>query len=482
MTAPVWNDGARIARPSDSLPAADHVNAVVVGAGLTGLCTALRLAEAGRKVVVAEARSVGACASGASTGKVTVLQGNRLSLLAESFSIDVAQDYLRAHQHGVEEILRLCSARQVPFERANAFTYAGTPEGVNKVRNEFEVCRELGLPVSSHDSLDTAFPVHAAVELPDQVQLDPVALLDGLVAAVVAAGGRVVEGCRVTGLEESDDRVAVETTAGRLSADHVILATASPILDHVLTTTELVPHRSYLCAFDLAGSAPESSAPEDALPEGMFVSVDSPSRTLRKATVNAQRVLLVGGNGHRTGEAISTQELIGDLESWTVEHFPNARMTHAWSAQDHHPTGMVPLVTTFGSDEGRVHFAGGYSKWGITGAPAAARIISDRILGRPETVSFGTPSKLGAMKNAVKSQAKTPAMMVGNLVREGLKPTAETTVGGETVEVSLVCPHAGGICTWNDAESSWDCPLHGSRFDADGSVLEGPATTDLKRL
>ncbi len=472
MSAPVWNDDTRAAVPSAQLPVADHVNALVVGAGLTGLFTALRLAETGRKVIVAEARSVGACASGASTGKATVLQGNRLSLLAEAFSIDVARDYLRAHRYGFEEILGLCSARRIPFERAGAFTFAGTEQGVKKVRREFEVCRELGLPVSTHDTLHTDFPVHAAVELPDQVQLDPVSLLAGLVSAVVDAGGLIVEGCRVTGLDEAGDRVFVETTAGRLSADHVVLATASPILDHVPTTTELVPHRSYLCAFDLDGP----------LPEGMFVSVDSPSRTLRSAIVNGRRVLLVGGNGHRTGEAIGTQELVDDLESWTAKHFPGARMTHAWSAQDHHPIGMVPLVTTFGSDQGRVHFAGGYSKWGITGAPAAARSLSDRILGRAETISFGTPTKLGEAKNAMKSHAKTPAMMVGNLVREGLRPKGEAIVDGQEVEVCLVCPHAGGICTWNDAESTWDCPLHGSRFSASGTVLEGPATSDLKRL
>ena len=41
--------------------------------------------------------------------------------------------------------------------------------------------------------------------------------------------------------------------------------------------------------------------------------------------------------------------------------------------------------------------------------------------------------------------------------------------------------HLKGIVSWNDAEKSWDCPLHGSRFSADGDVIEGPSTRGLER-
>jgi Rieske Fe-S protein len=46
-------------------------------------------------------------------------------------------------------------------------------------------------------------------------------------------------------------------------------------------------------------------------------------------------------------------------------------------------------------------------------------------------------------------------------------------------QVSMRCPHLGCLVRFNAAERSWDCPCHGSRFDVDGAVLEGPAVTGL---
>lgn len=60
-----------------------------------------------------------------------------------------------------------------------------------------------------------------------------------------------------------------------------------------------------------------------------------------------------------------------------------------------------------------------------------------------------------------------------------MAPTAVSTVDGRSCRVSGVCTHLGGILAWNDIEKSWDCPIHGSRFAPDGTLLEGPATTDL---
>lgn len=465
MNTPFWPQPVTN-HPVD-FPADAHVDVAVVGAGFTGLITALLLAEEGRSVAVLEARGVGAGASGSTTAKTTLLQGIRLSTLARTHSIDVAADYLAAHRFGQGWLRHFCEDNAVDAHTVSAFTYAPTEDSVADIRREYEVAQELGLPVALHDNLLTPFPVHTAVELPEQFQLNPADLLTALARRVTDAGATVTEGARVTDLTADDEagRATVTTTAGDMTAGHVVLATATPILDKGTSTMSLVPERSYLCAYD--------PAPGSVLPDGMFLSVGSPGISLRTYLDGEEPRLLVGGAGHRTGQSRDTNEQIAEIDAWTDEHFPGARRTHSWSAQDYHPVGMVPLAETMSWGDGRVHFAGAYSKWGMTGAPAAARRVADLILGRPEQISFGSPSVVGSAATTATQQTGAVTAQVSNIV---------DTVRDRNRQVSRVCPHMGGTLAWNEAEQSWDCPLHGSRFTADGALLEGPATQDLKRL
>lgn len=501
MNTPLWpNPHPGYSVP---LPAGEHVDVAVVGAGFTGLITALLLAETGRSVAVLEAREVGAGASGATTAKTTLLQGTRLSSLVSTHNREVAADYLTANRFGQDWLREFCAEQAVPTHRTGAFTFAATEKGVKQVRKEHELARELGLPTVLHDHLATPFPVHAAVELPEQLQLNPTDLLSALCRAVTDAGATITEHARVTGLQPDAEasRVEIGTSAGQLSAGQVVLATATPILDKRIATMELVPQRSYLCAFD--------PAPDTVLPDGMFIGVESPSLSLRTATVSGRTKLLVGGYGHRTGETRSTVEQLTAIEERTAEHFPGSKRTHGWSAQDYHPVSMIPMIEPLGWGEGLIHFAGGYSKWGMTSAPAAAHSVADLVLDRPAQVSFGSPSTLGTVRNTAQLQSGAAVSQVDNLVqavtgsgdhrgngpddsttddsganvsREGLRPVGEATVDGRVCRVSLVCPHMGGTLAWNDSEESWDCPLHGSRFTAEGALLEGPAVDHLERL
>jgi nitrite reductase/ring-hydroxylating ferredoxin subunit len=193
--------------------------------------------------------------------------------------------------------------------------------------------------------------------------------------------------------------------------------------------------------------------------------------------------------------------------SWTTDHFPGAELTHRWSAQDYQSHNLVPFVGPLPGGGGHVFIGTGYNKWGITNAVTAGLRISGHILGeqpgwgkvmehrvrRPadlvETTkanaSVGVAAALG-WGNATFSRpiehVKKPAEGQAVRAREGVQPIGLSTVDGRTCAVSLVCPHLKGVLNWNDAERSWDCPLHGSRFSARGELLEGPATEDLARV
>jgi nitrite reductase/ring-hydroxylating ferredoxin subunit len=214
-------------------------------------------------------------------------------------------------------------------------------------------------------------------------------------------------------------------------------------------------------------------------------------------------LLLVGGNGHPVGRhSRNPSELIADLADWTSRWFEGAERTQVWSAQDYEAHGGVPFVGKLPRGGGRVYLATGYSKWGMTNSVAAAlrirgEIVDDeppwaRTLGtrvsKPASAiryfrAMGVAAAQGwlsAELHPLKEEDRTPAEGTGVVGAERGEPVAVSTVDGRTCALSAICTHLGGIVRFNDLEKSWDCPLHGSRFAADGTLLEGPATSSLK--
>ena len=477
----------------------DH-DVVVVGAGLTGLTTALLLARAGRDVTVLEARSVGAVATGNTTAKLSALQGTHLSRVRSHHSRTVLRAYVEAQREAVAWVLRFCADHDVPVQRRTAFTYAAARSEVSTVRREHAVAEEAGLPVEWHDELDVPFPAHAATALPDQAQFDPMDLLQALVEQLRAHGGRLHQGVRVVrahadGGVEGGPRLELDD-ATQVRAREVVLATGAPLLDRGLHFARVEAQRSYGLAFRTGAGSPA--------PEGMYLSAGSDSRSIRDAPRGEDRLLLVGGSGHGVGRVRSELEHVDRLRSWTREHFPGAVETHRWSAQDYAPADALPFVGLVPRGGRHLRMATGYEKWGMTNAVAASLTLAGQVLGSEPSwattlasahvgargalemarMNLGVSAALGLglVQGTVRPAPRDPAPGQGAVGRQGVVPTGRSQdASGRECAVVGICTHLGGILSWNDAEESWDCPLHGSRFAADGAVLEGPATRPLKR-
>ncbi|MDX6277489.1 MAG: hypothetical protein QOJ72_1617 [Nocardioidaceae bacterium] len=481
--------------PDQPLPAGDVLDDVVVGAGITGLTTALLLARAGRRVAVLEAGVVGSLASGNTTAKVSLLQGTKISRMLGYQSEHVTRAYIDGNREGQQWMLTFCADHGVPVQHRDAVTYASSPEQRSALEDELRATHAVGLETQLVDSLDVPFPQYGGVLLPDQAQLDPLDLLTALVAQIREHGGSVHQRQRVTNVSYSGDRTVTLESVVTLRAHHVVLATGSPILDRGLYFAKLEPQRSYALAFD---------APDNVVPDGMYLSAGSPSRSVRDAPRADGRRLLVGGNGHVVGRTSSERAQVDDLREWTAKHFPGAVETHAWSAQDYRSHDSFPYVGALPRGGGRIFVATGFDKWGMASGVMAGRSISaqildqppswQRVMGRRITRPSGmahvalTNAKVGvaATQSAVASEVQPapeqPAEGDGKVGRRGIVPTGVATVDGETCAVRAICTHLGGVLKWNDNERTWDCPLHGSRFKVDGAVIEGPAVRDLHRL
>ena len=487
----LWLDRAQPIT-DDLLPADGRVETLVVGGGITGLTTALLLARAGRRVAVVEARTIGAVATGNTTAKISLLQGTRLSTILGRQSERVGQAYVDANREGQQWLLRFCEDHEVPVQARDAITYAASAGEVDTVRKEHDAATALGLDVSWQDALDVPFPLHGATVVADQAQFDPMDALAALAEELQGHGGTIHQGRRVTSVSKvGKPRVELDT-GETLHAEDVVLATGTPILDRGLYFAKLEPMRSYALAFT-----------HPSPPQAMYLSAGSSSRSVRDAPGLEGDFLLVGGSGHPVGRADRETDHVNELREWTASHFPGATETHQWSAQDYSSHDGIPYVGKLPRGMGNIYVAAGFGKWGMTNGVAAARSISAQILGKPTSWSKVLGRRItrpAGILNGVKINAEVGVALTRGLVgaemrrapesppegegevgRRSLVPTGVATVDGRTCAVAAVCTHLGGVLSWNDVEQSWDCPLHGSRFDVDGEVLEGPATRPLAK-
>ncbi|GAC69953.1 putative oxidoreductase [Gordonia soli NBRC 108243] len=358
---------------------------------------------------------------------------------------------------------------------------------------EHEIARDAGLPTHRADCPELPFPVRAAVHLDEQLQIDPMPVLRALADEIRSHGGQIIEGVRVRRVSSDRNRQLVHTDNGTLSTESVVLATGTPVLDRGGYFARVHAMRSYAAAFEVDGE----------IPRQMYLGADEPSVSLR--TVPRRDgpgdLLLVGGFGHEVGRARSEQQHVDEMLGWTDRWFPGARRVARWSAQDYESFDQLPYVGRLLPGTERLLVATGFAKWGLSNGVAAALALAGRLLGghqewaepfRPWRNSelFSLPSAARANTQVgvqlfagytqlVRPSDPNPAEGHGVVGRHGLRPRGTCTVDGETTSVVPVCTHLLGALRWNDAEHTWDCPLHGSRFDRRGEVLEGPATRPL---
>ncbi|MGR6742683.1 FAD-dependent oxidoreductase [Microbacterium sp. F1-18] len=505
---PLWKTDVSAPTGTPFEPGQRH-DVVIVGAGLTGLATALELVRSGMDVAIVERGGIGELASGSNTGKISLLQGTTLSSLRRHHPASLVRAYADANRDGFEWVARAADELGVSTTVRTAYTYAHGADGVASVTEEYRAAREAGLAVRLAGPEELAAgPVRmvSAVALDDQRAIDPMSLLTALATAFVAAGGRLHLNTAVRRVRVVP-RPRVDTEAGTLFAAKIVLATGAPLTDRGLYFAKVSGMRSACVSFDLEGE----------VPDGMYLSADSPTRSVRTVTAadgagggtDAAPQLIVGGAGHPVGRVESELAMLEELVTWARETFPVGTETHRWSAQDYTSHNLVPFIGVMPRSLGRVRFATGYAKWGLTNAPAAALRIASELRGekmreRPTWMTvIGTrltvPADLarGATENAKVGAAAArgwvgaatrstpvaqPAEGQGTVAQHHARPVGVSTVDGQTRAVSAICPHLGGVLEWNDLECTWDCPLHASRFTPDGERIEGPASTGLRRL
>jgi len=411
-----------------------RADVLIIGGGMAGLLCAHALQNAGIRCVVAEANTIAGGITKNTTAKITSQHGLCYKKMADRFGMEKTGLYLEANEKALAAFRELCRDMDCDFVTQNNFIYSRNDR--QKLEEELTVLDTLGFPADFTRNLPLPFYTVGALKFPHQARFHPLKFLAGIAKDLTIFENTPVQ--QLVGTSALTDR-------GRIHAEKIIVATHFPFINkHGSYFLKLYQQRSYAISL-------ENTQPLD----GMYLDEQENGLSFR----SHEGQLILGGGGHRTGKQGGNWQ---ELEAFARQHYPGASITHRWAAQDCMSLDGIPYIGQYSARTPDLYVATGFNKWGMTSSMVAAQLLTDLL-----------------------QEKENPYVEVFSPSRSMLHPQLGLNMLESTMNLLTPtaprCPHLGCALKWNPQEHSWDCPCHGSRFEADGTLIDNPATGDLKK-
>ena len=491
----------------DSLRTDLEADIVIVGAGLAGLSVGYCLAESGRSVVILEDGFIGSGETGRTTAHIVNSLDDRYTEIEKYHDEEGSRLAAQSHTAAIEFIEKTVARLNIDcdFKRVNGYLFLHESDDIKTLEEELDDTRRAGVDTSLVQKIPgIEFEKGPGLLFPNQAQFHPLKYLHGLAKAIIGKGGKIYTQTHVDEIRKHRVIAGDHT----IKANHIVVATNTPVNDLVTMHTKQFPYRSYV----IGATIPKGSV----IPALWWDTGDQnskwvtmPYHYVRLHNYNDTFDLLIcGGADHKTGQAdeenIPEEDRYAILEDWARKRFPAMKsIVYRWSGQVMEPLDSLAFIGRNPGDDD-IYIVTGDSGNGMTHCTIAGMLISDLIKGKPNPwEKLYSPSRI-TVKTAgdyLKEVGNMAAQYVdlisagdidaardlkpqeGGILAVGLKKIAlykdET---GSLHAYSAICPHLGCVLQWNGEEKSFDCPCHGSRFTCEGKVINGPASTDLKSI
>ncbi len=506
----VW---LKTGKPPRFLPLRENVRAdvCIIGGGIAGLTCAYFLACEQKSVVLLDAGDLGGGETGHTTAHISnAIDGGGYHHIESVHGAEGARLVAASHTAAIRRIENAVAEEGITcdFERLDGYLFDSSKRASASsflLDKEYEAALRAGVP--DLEKLKKVplpfFETGPTIRFGSQAQFHPLKYLTGLSEKIRSLGERIFCRTRAVHVQGGRDAHVITEDGHRVSCDSIVVAANTPFNNRVVIHMKQAPYTTYAAAFRIPkGSVPRALYWDDS---------GSSDEAYHYIRVHAGRrddlsdLLIVGGEDHKTGQANDAAKRYARLEIWARERFPMIRsMQFRWSGQVLESNDGLAYIGRNPNDAPNVFIATGDAGLGMTHSTIAGVMITDLVMGRkspwekiydPARVTFGTFWDFARENSNVLGQyrdwftaGQTGSMNhiprgQGTIVRDGLHKHAVYRDDHGTLHAcSAVCPHLGGIVAWNSEEKSWDCPCHGSRFDAFGKMIHGPAARDLQTL
>lgn len=427
----LWNKTCK-RTPAKPLRRDIKTDVLVIGGGLCGILCARKLTDAGVDCVLLEATRLCQGVTRDTTAKITAQHGLIYHKLLKKFGPVTARLYFEANAAALEEYRALAQDIDCGFEDKDNYIYSRADHF--PLDRELDALERLGIPAQLTGTPELPFYTVGAVKFPWQAQFHPLKF-----AYAMAKGLKIYEN---TAVKEFTPH-GILTDAHIITAERVVVCTHFPMLNkHGSYFVKLYQDRSYALAIQ---NGPHLN--------GMYLDQESGGLSLR----NGEGHLILGGGSHRPGRKGADW---AELTDAAKRFWPDKPITCRWAAQDCVTLDGMPYIGRYSARTKDLYVATGFNKWGMTSSMVAANLLTHLILGKDDPYAkVFSPSR---------------SILRPQLVLNGVEYAADLLT-----PTRPRCPHMGCALQWNRAEHTWDCPCHGSRFSADGSLLDNPATDGL---
>lgn len=489
---PYWIASA----PKTDYPTLDkdiNVDVAIIGGGIVGITSAFLLKRKGIKVAIIEASKIAQGTTGYTTAKITSQHDLIYHKIKGRIGEEKARQYAEANESAIHFIANLVKEKNIDcdFCWRPAYIYTQSDEYIEKIQNEVKAASTLGIKASYLDKVPLPFNIKAAVRFDDQAQFHPLKYLLPLAQEVPGDGNYIFEHTKVVDVNDNEKCVVMTNSGKKVTASKVIIASHFPCYDGLgMYFARMYVEKSYVLGVKT----------KEHFPEGMFANAEDPGRSLRSQKFNDSEIILVGGEHHKTGSEKNTNIHYENLGDFAKETFDLENILFRWSTQDCMTVDDIPYVGYLTSKTENVLVATGFAKWGMTNGTASAMILTDLITkGESQWAPVYSPSRFDvtSIPKLVSENLDVAVNLVGGKITpvpndvdikngeakvisvDGERVGAYRDENGKLHVVDITCTHLGCELVWNEAEKTWDCPCHGSRFNYDGDNVEGPAFNRL---